>query len=165
MFIHVKHRWPEVVQPCLCPLALKQAEFNLNNLRLSKSGKLRSENFSAMHNKIDIRHCHTFGFLVCVIDARLQGAGFIPKWDKRVRVGAYVRRSPIHAGNVSLILNLSMGHVSPQFHVLFDENNSTVPSLKNRSIIASWKFICENNRELATYEDFNLADLWSKSER
>ena len=51
MFIHVKHRWPEVVQPCLCPLALKQAEFNLNNLRLSKFGKLSAENFSAMHKK------------------------------------------------------------------------------------------------------------------
>ena len=80
-------------------------------------------------------------------------------------MGAYVGRSRIHAGNVSLILNLSTGHVSPQFHVVFDETFSTVPSLKNGSVPASWKFICENNRELATYEDFNLADLWSKSER
>ena len=36
---------------------------------------------------------------------------------------------------------------------------------KNGSIPASWRFICENNRELATNEDFNLADLWSKSEQ
>ena len=81
-----------------------------------------------------------------------------------MRVGAYVGRFPIHAGNVSLILNLSMGHVSPQLHVVFDETFSTVPSLKNGSIPASWTFICENSRELAMYEDFNLADLWSKSE-
>ena len=47
-----------------------------------------------------------------------------------MRVGAYVGRYPIHAGNVSLILNLSTGHVSPQFHIVFDENVSTVPSLK-----------------------------------
>ena len=118
-----------------------------------------------MHNKINIRHYHTFVCLVYVIDARLQGDIFIPKWDERVRVGAYVGRSPIQAGNISLILNLSTGHVSPQFQVNFDETSSTVPSLKNGSVPASWKFICENNRELATYEDFNLADLWSKSER
>ena len=99
-----------------------------------------------MHNKINIRHYHTFGFPVYILDARLQGASFILKWDEQVRVGAYVGRSPIHAGNVSLILNLSMGHVSPQFHVVFDEKNSTVPSLKTGSIPASWKFICENNR-------------------
>ena len=82
-----------------------------------------------------------------------------------MRLGAYVGRSPIHAGNVSLILNRSTGHVTPQFHVVFDKTFSTVPSLKNGSVPASWKFVCENNRELATYKYFNLADLWSKSER
>ena len=82
-----------------------------------------------------------------------------------MRVGAYVGRSPIHAGNVSLVLNLSTGHVSLQFHAMFNKTFSTVPSLKNGSFPASWKFICENNRELATNEDFNFADLWSKSEQ
>ena len=130
MLIHAKHWWPEVIQPCLWPFALKQAEFNLNNLRLGKSGKSRAENFSAMHNKINIRHYHTFGCLMYVLDTRFQGASFIPKWDERVRVGAYVGRSPIHAGNVSLILNLSTGHVSPKFHVVFEKIFSTVPSLK-----------------------------------
>ena len=100
-----------------------------------------------------------------VLDAPLQGAGFIPKWDERVRVSAYFGRSQTHAGNVSLILNLFTGRVSLQFYVVFNEKISTVPSLKNGSIPTSWKFICENNRELATYEYFNLADLWSKSER
>ena len=118
-----------------------------------------------MHNKINIRYYHTFGFLVYILDARLQVASFITKWDKRVRVGSYVGLSQIHAGNVSLILNVSMGHVSPQFHVVFDETFSNIHSLKNVSVPASWKFICENIRELATNEDFNLVDLWSKSEQ
>ena len=96
-----------------------------------------------------------------VLDAHLQCADFITIWDEEVRVGLYVGTSQIHAGNVSLILNPSTGHVSPQFHVVFDETVSTIPSLKNGSIPYSWKFICENIRELATYKDFNLADLWS----
>ena len=100
-----------------------------------------------------------------VLDARLQGDSFIPKWDEQVRVSVYVGRSPIRAGNVSLVLNLSTGHVSPQFHVVFDKNISTIPSLKNGSVPASWKFICKNYKELATKEDLNLADLWSKSEQ
>ena len=91
-----------------------------------------------MHNKINIRNYQALDCPVYVLDARLQGASFIPKWDKQVRVGAYIGRSPIHAGNVSLILNLSTGHVSPQFHVLFDETFSTVPSLKNGSVPSSW---------------------------
>ena len=126
-----------------------------------KSGKSRAEHFIAMHYKINIRHYHTLGCPVYVLDARLQGAGFIPKWEEQVRVRAYVGISPIHVGNVSLIINISTGHTSPQFHVVFDKTFSTFPSLKNGSIQASWKFICKNNRELATYEDLNLADLWS----
>ena len=97
-----------------------------------------------------------------VLGAILQGASFIPKWVERVRVGAYIGGSPIRAGNVSLVLNILTGHVSPQLHIVFDETFSTVPSLKNISVLASWKFICENNRELATNKYFNLADLWSK---
>ena len=61
MLIHTKHRWPEVIQPWLLPFALKQAEINLNNLCLSKSGKSRAKHFGAMHNKTNIRHYHTFG--------------------------------------------------------------------------------------------------------
>ena len=128
---------PEVIQPCLWTFVLKQAEFNLNNLCLGKSGKSRAKKFSAMHNKISIRHYHTFSCPVYVLDAWLQGASFIPKWDEWVRVGAYVGRSPIQAGNVSLILNLSTGHVSPQFHVVFDGTFSTLPSLKTKKRISS----------------------------
>ena len=80
-------------------------------------------------------------------------------------MGAFVGRSPIHAGNISLILNLSRRHVIPQFHVFFNETFSTVPSLKNESVPGSWKLICENNRELTTYEDFNLVYLWRKYEQ
>ena len=36
---------------------------------------------------------------------------------------------------------------------------------KNGSVPASWKLICEKNRELSTDKDFNLADLWRKSEQ
>ena len=102
MLIHVNHQWPEFIQPFLWPFALKQVEFNLNNLCLGKSGKLRAETFSAMHNKINIRHYHTFSCLVYVLNARLQGASFIPKWDERVRVGVYVGGSPIHIARRTL---------------------------------------------------------------
>ena len=38
MLIHAKHQRKDIINPCLWPFALKQAEFNLNNLRLRKSG-------------------------------------------------------------------------------------------------------------------------------
>lgn len=37
--------------------------------------------------------------------------------------------SPEHSSLVPLVLNLRTGHVSPQYHVIFDDNFETVPSL------------------------------------
>ena len=38
-----------------------------------------------------------------------------PRWKDRAITGIYLGSTPQHAGNVSLILNLRTGHVSPQF--------------------------------------------------
>ena len=55
-----------------------------------------------------------------------QDGNKVPHWDSRVRIGAYVGHSPRHAGNVALILDLATGHVSLQFHVVFDDSFSTI---------------------------------------
>ena len=50
----------------------------------------------------------------------------IPKWHKRARLGIYLGRSEAHAQSVALVLNLSTGLVSPQYHVAFDEQFETI---------------------------------------
>ncbi|KAL7463024.1 hypothetical protein ACHAXS_005996 [Conticribra weissflogii] len=52
-----------------------------------------------------------------------------PKWEPRARLGIYVGRSPNHAGSVALVLNPKTGLVSPQYHVVFDDDFTTVPHL------------------------------------
>ena len=37
--------------------------------------------------------------------------------------------STVHSSDVPLVLNLHTGHISPQYHVVFDDSFSTVPSL------------------------------------
>ncbi len=44
-------------------------------------------------------------------------------------MGIYVGRSPSHASNVSLVLNPRTGHVSHQFHALYDDDFTTVSYL------------------------------------
>jgi hypothetical protein len=41
-------------------------------------------------------------------------------------MGIYVGWSPSHAANVSLILNPRTGHISPQFHVVYNNDFTTV---------------------------------------
>jgi hypothetical protein len=44
------------------------------------------------------------------------------KWKERVRIGVNLGFSPQHAKSVHLVLSLTTGCVSPQFHCTFDTN-------------------------------------------
>eukprot|EP00957_Ditylum_brightwellii_P144229 10989028-Ditylum_brightwellii.AAC.1 len=83
---------------------------------------------------------HTWGCPVMVLDAKLQtgtGTG-PPKWEPRARAGVYLDHIPIHAGNVALVLNLQTGHVSPQYHIVFDNEFTTVPYLDSDETPPNW---------------------------
>ena len=56
-----------------------------------------------------------------MLDNALQSGQSAPKWRKRSRLGVYLGPSPNHARSVALVLNPRTGHVSPQFHVKFDD--------------------------------------------
>ena len=76
----------------------------------------------------DIKQKHTFGCPVFVLDHRLQSSSAgPPKWDPRSRLGVYEGRSPFYAGSVALVLNPKSGPVSSQYHLVFDDEFSTVP--------------------------------------
>jgi hypothetical protein len=49
-------------------------------------------------------------------------------------MGLYVGHSPSHAANVALIFNPRTGHISLQFHVIFDDDFTTVPYLCTATI-------------------------------
>jgi hypothetical protein len=63
---------------------------------------------------------HTFGCPVFALHHALVGGKSIPRWDPRSRIGLYLGPSPLHARNVHLVLSLTAGLVSPQFHCCFD---------------------------------------------
>ena len=97
---------------------------------MGEDGLVPLQRYSGDRRALDITIMHTWGCPVYVLDARLQGNGMIPKWDPRARVGVYLGHSPSHAGNVALVLNLQTGHMSPQYHLVFDDGFSTVDALR-----------------------------------
>jgi hypothetical protein len=108
------------------------------------------------------RDFHPFGCPVFVLDSRLQSAGAsIPKWDPRARAGIYLGHSPCHAGSVALVLNPRTLRVSPQFHIVFDDEFSTVPFMNNGEIPPHWSDLVQHSTELATDEAFDLATTWA----
>ena len=110
---------------------------------------------------VDTSIFHAFGCPCFVLDSRLQsGISAVPKWEPRARLGIYIGHSPSHAGSVALVLNPRTGHVSPQYHVVFDERFSTVPYLGKDSVPPNWAELVETAREDASEDEIKSAQLW-----
>jgi hypothetical protein len=74
------------------------------------------------------------------LNSALDSGKSIPKWDNRCRLGINVGPSPRHARNLSLVLNLTAGLSSPQFHVKHDELFETVASRTGApDTISNWQ--------------------------
>ena len=100
---------------------------------MKENGLTPAEEFGRIErSSIGAENFHTWGCPVYVLNAKLQSGSIgPPKWESRGRVGIYLGHSPFHAGNVALVFNLQTGHVSPQYHVIFDEQFTTVEYLRS----------------------------------
>jgi hypothetical protein len=108
----------------------------------------------------DLSRAHAFGCPVYILDPKLQDGKSI--WNSKARQGIFVGFSPDHSTNVPLVLNPSTQHVSPQYHVIFDDEFSTIPALT--SLVErdeTFEKLFESSRErFVDYEDLtHLPDL------
>jgi hypothetical protein len=83
----------------------------------------------------------------------------IPKWEPRAQMGLYIGRSPSHAANVALIFNPRTGHISPQFHIIFDDDFMTVPYLRTATIPSYWADLVRASSKLHVYTKRQV-DTW-----
>ena len=136
MMIHAQQKWPGVVTPNLWPYALRMACDNVNETPNMMDEYKRSPEqlFSQTLVHVNLKHKKVFGCPTYVLDESLQQGSIFHKWKERARVGMYLGRSPNHARNVSLVMNIRNGLVSPQFHVQHDNRFDTVTQNKYESI-------------------------------
>jgi hypothetical protein len=117
--LHAHARWPAAVHLSLWPYALRNAALLFNTMPVLEGGMLRLERFSSIQVGANMKHVHTFGCPVYALHNTLAAGKKIPKWSPRARLGLNLGTSPMHARNVYLVLNLSTGCVSPQYHCRF----------------------------------------------
>ena len=162
LLLHSIRHWPSHITTMMWPFALKEAAFRLNKLSVRKDGRSNEATFFKIDGDIfEQSMFHTFGCPCFVLDARLQsGLGTVPKWEPRSRLGIYVGHSPAHAGTVALVLNPRTGHVSPQFHIVFDDLFTTVPFMNKSQVPPNWADLVKNSAEIATTEKFDVAKTW-----
>ena len=130
MLFHASSRWKDGIDSSLWPMANSYAAYIYNHMPDSTTQLAPADLFSGQHfPRHKLKDMHVWGCPVYVLDPTLQKGSKLPKWQPRSRRGIFVGFSPAHSSDVPLILNTQTGHISPQFHVVFDDNFSTVNSL------------------------------------
>ena len=72
----------------------------------------------------------------------------------------YIGHSPFHSGSVALFLNLSTFHVSLQFHVVFDDEFSTVTFMREGTIPPNWTDPVQRSLQIDELDNIDLKDTW-----
>ena len=163
LLLHVQRHWPEAITTMLWPFALLEFVCTQNYFNFDKSGKSPYMRFALVDTCTSLGDQHPWGCPVYVLESKLHNdSKGLPKWEPRSRLGIYLGHSPAHAGSVALVLNPGTGHVSPQYHLVFDDNFTTIDNMRDGSVPSNWRELVTNSSFSSTDEQFTLADVWLK---
>jgi hypothetical protein len=138
--LHANARWPAAVTTNMWPYTLRNTQHMRNSFQDRKDGTWTPDISSGVEVDPNLKANHTFGCPAYALNSKLATGKTIPKWDAIGRVGLYMCTSPRHARNVSAVLSLYTGLVSPQFHVQHDEFFETVrPKAGNTAVLSHWQ--------------------------
>lgn len=125
--IHANRMWPDAISVALWPYALRHAKNGINSTPFPTSEKTPMELFSGTKNVLpNYKDVHPFGCPAYALDGKVQGGMKAKKWSTRARLAVYLGPSAQHARSVGLLLSITTGLVSPQFHVRYDDSFSTL---------------------------------------
>jgi hypothetical protein len=94
------------MQFALWPYALRNAMLLYNSLPVLEEGTSRLELFSSIHVGCNMKHVHTFGCPVFVLQNTLTLGSQLPRWSPCAHLGLNLGPSPMHGRNVYLVLSL-----------------------------------------------------------
>jgi hypothetical protein len=147
MLLHMSLHWPEQAGLELWPFALEHAAYVWNHLPRADTHLAPQELYtgSLFFSYAHLARLHTFGCPVYVLHPRLQDGQKVPKWQPRARCGQFLGYSTDYSSSIGLILNTNTGNIIPQYHVVHDDNFTTVASVdSNKPFDAtSWNAILQ----------------------
>ena len=152
--IHGQRLYNAAVTTMLWPFAFSHSARIRNLYYVGSDGLCPLERLTKVKSTHEIRNEHTLFCPTFMLNRPLQtNSKFLPKWDPRSTVGIYLGMSPFHASNVALFLDLKTGHVTPQYHLVFDDSFTTVEYLNKGTTPPFWTDLVRHNTE-----DFGIID-------
>ena len=117
MLLHAIDKWPGAITTFLWPQAMRHTFTIRNHTPFKHNYASPIELFTNSRIQPNLKHLHTFGCPVYVLDKTLQAQRPTNAWLPRSRIGIYLGQYEQHERNVSLVTSLNTGLVLPQFHV------------------------------------------------
>ena len=124
--LYAMNKWKHMALFCLWPYTMCHTNDVTNATPRKGDDQSPLECFPGVKITPKLHHYHAFSCPTYVLDNALQSGQGSPKWKQCSRLGIYLMPSLSHARSVALVLNACTGHVSPQFHVKFDDWFETV---------------------------------------
>jgi hypothetical protein len=103
--LHACACWPQAVHFALWPYTLRNTALFHNSLPVLEDGTSRLELFSSIRVGCNMKHVHTFGCPVFMLQNALASGNLLRQWSPCARLGLNLGPSPMHARNVYLVLN------------------------------------------------------------
>ncbi len=129
MMVHAAVHWPSNGSDniSLWPLATQHAVWLFNCIPNRVTGLTPLEVFTkTKSDHHDIQRAHVWGCPVFILDPHLQDGKKIPKWNRQARLAQFVGFSPEHCSLVANVRHLQTNHISPQFHLIHNDNIETI---------------------------------------
>jgi len=138
--VHAAIHWPKESDPGLWPFAMDYSAHLYNNTPNRTSKLSPNKLFARCTQPVStLDHSRVWGCPAYVLNPNLQDGKELPKWNRRSRAGQFLGFSKDHASTVALIRNVTTGYVSPEFHILFDEEFNTVTADNINVTDALWE--------------------------
>jgi hypothetical protein len=154
MLNHAISKWDKTTTAELWPFAIQQAAtiYNTPKRRSHDYDTSPWEQFTGERSKLDQSDMHPLFCPVYVLDRRMQEGTSPPRWTKRTTQKVYVGHLHHYSRSVPMVRDPKTKLVSPQFHVMFDDNFDTVqapdPNIKHKDTMDR---LFQENRY--TYDD------------
>jgi hypothetical protein len=169
MMLHAALRHGGAIKPEYWPQCMDYAVWLYNNTPRMATGVSPREMWSrTRHSSASdlLGNCHVWGAPVFVLEPKLRKDGVkIPKWAPRSRQGVFMGFSKFHSSLIGLVLNKSTGTITAQYHCIYDDAFTTVPSASGDIDKAAWTTLisCPSARLRIILDedtDVTLHDEW-----
>ena len=136
--LHGMAKWPEVMSSNLWSYAAQNTNDHICSIPDQPDSTSKFEWFIGSSTSCCMRNKYALFCPVYALQNQLRQQKKINKWAPRTMVGINLGISPQHTRSVSLVLNLKIGLVSPQYYVIHDDFFETVGPDSNVGITSSY---------------------------